>query len=130
MLRRTVLAFGVAVSLWLIAAPTLVRSQTKGGEIHRIGILWAGTKAETATRKEALLQGLRELGWVEQQTIALDELWADGHYERLPALAFELVARKVELILAMNGTPATVAAAKATTSIPIVAPGIGDPVAS
>jgi putative ABC transport system substrate-binding protein len=67
---------------------------------------------------------------VEQETITLDELWADGHYERLPALASELATRKVDLILTLNGTPATVAAAKATRAIPIVAPAIGDPVAS
>jgi putative tryptophan/tyrosine transport system substrate-binding protein len=130
MLRRAVLVFGAAASLCLATVPVSVRSQTKDAQLHRIGLLWAGTRAENVTRRNALLQGLRELGWVEQQTITLDELWADGHYDRLPALASELAARNVEVILALNGTPATAAAAKATTTIPIVAPAIGDPVAS
>ena len=130
MLRRTVLLSGVAISLCLSAAPASVRSQTKGGKVHRIGLLWGGTMAENISRRNALFQGLHDLGWVEQQTITVDELWADGHYDRLPALASELTARKVELILALNGTPAAVAAMKATREIPIVAPAVGDPVAS
>jgi putative ABC transport system substrate-binding protein len=92
--------------------------------------LWGGTTAENASRRDALLQGLREHGWVEHQTIALNELSAEGHYERLPAMASELVARKVEVILALNGTPAAVAAMNATRDIPIVAPAVADPVAS
>lgn len=130
MLRRTVLVFGVAASVCVVAAALDARSQTRGGKLRRIGLLWGGTTAENGSRRDALLQGLRELGWVEQQTIALDELSAEGHYERLSALASELVARNVEVILALNGTPAAVAAMKATRDIPIVAPAVGDPVAS
>ena len=130
MLRRTVLLTGFVVSACLLAASLDIHSQTRSAKVRRIGLLWGGTTAENGSRRDALLQGLRELGWIEQQTIALDELSAEGRYERLPALASELVARKVEVILALNGTPAAVAAMNATREIPIVAPAVGDPVAS
>jgi putative ABC transport system substrate-binding protein len=111
-----------------LVAPSIAFAQTS--KVRRIGLLWAGTTAENVSRRKALVEALRELGWVEQQTITFDELWADGHYERLPALASELVARKVELMLALNGTPAALAAMNATRQIPIVAPAVGDPVAT
>jgi len=130
MLRRTVLLSGLAAGMCVVAAARDARSQTRLGKLRRIGFLWAGTAAENGSRREALLQALRELGWVEQQTIALDELSAEGHYERLPALAQELVTRNVDVILALNGTPAAVAAMKATHDIPIVAPAVADPVAT
>jgi len=112
----------------VLVAPGIAIAQRS--KIRRIGLLWAGTMAENGSRRNALLQGLHDLGWIERQTITFDELWAHGHYERLPALASELVARQVELILALNGTPAAMAAMKATREIPIVAPAVGDPVAS
>lgn len=98
--------------------------------VRRIGLLWAGTTVENASRRSALLLRLREFGWIEQQTIALDELWAYGHYDRLPALASDLASRRPEVILALNGTPAAVAAMNASSHIPIVAPAVGDPVAA
>jgi putative ABC transport system substrate-binding protein len=130
MLRRTVLVSGVAASMCVIVPALDARSQSRAGKLRRIGLLLGGTTVENASRRAALLQGLREHGWVEHQTIALDELSAEGHYERLPAMASELVAHKVEVILALNGTPAALAAMNATRDIPIVAPAVGDPVAS
>src|SRR5438093_262453 len=103
----------------LLAVPLAALAQ-QTAKIYRIGVLGGGTAAQSATRMDAFRQGLRELGWVNERALAFDERWADGQYERLPALAAELVALKVDLILAGGGTPAAVAAMKATQRIPIV----------
>ena len=128
MLRRAVLVLGVVLSLYSITLPLAVDAQ-RAGKVYRIGVLGAGTAAQNASRMDAFRQGLRELGWVDERAIAFDERWADGHYERLPALAAELVALKDDLILASGGTPAVEAAMKATRRIPIVVGAISDPVA-
>jgi len=76
---------------------------------------------------EGFLQGLKELGYVEGKNIVIEYRWADGKRERLSDLAAELVTLKVDVIVARN-TPATLAAQRATTTIPIVMVGPGDPV--
>src|SRR5215469_11545691 len=73
-------------------------------------------------------QGLSETGFVEGQNMVVEYRWAEGHYERLPALAADLVSRKVDLIITSGGTPAALAAKNATSTIPIVFTGVGDPV--
>jgi len=73
-------------------------------------------------------QGLSEAGFVEGQNMVSEYRWAESHYERLPALAAELVSRKVDLIITDGGTPAALAAKNATSTIPIVFTGVGDPV--
>jgi ABC transporter substrate binding protein len=77
----------------------------------------------------ALLQSLRELGWVEGQSIAIEYRWANGRPDRYPALAAELVGLKVDLIVAGGGTPGALAAKRATSTIPIVTPTTVDRVA-
>ena len=77
----------------------------------------------------ALRESLRELGYVEGQNIAIESRWAEGNYDRLPGLAAELVGLKVDVIVTY-GTPASLAAERATGTIPIVMAGIIDPVAS
>src|SRR3974377_1162091 len=80
-----------------------------------------------STRFEAFFQSLRELGYVDGQTIAIDYLSADGHGQRFPPLVTECLRRKADII-AVSTTPATQAAKKATRSIPIVMIALGDPV--
>src|SRR5258708_34929025 len=127
MLRGVVL--GVVLTVCSITLPAAVDAQ-RTGKVYRIGVLGAGTAAQNATRMDAFRQGLRELGWVRERAIAFDERWADGHYERLPALAAELVALKADLIVVNGGTPAAEAAMRATQQIPIVVGTIADPVAT
>jgi ABC-type uncharacterized transport system substrate-binding protein len=96
-------------------------------KVRRIGYL-AGASAAAGSRfLEAFRQRLRELGWAEGQNIVVEHRYADGKFERLPDLAAELVRLKVEVIVA-TPTPAAVAASNATTTIPIVMRGVGDPV--
>jgi putative ABC transport system substrate-binding protein len=93
-----------------------------------IGFL-SSLSANDATRiTAAFYQGLNETGYVEGRNVALEFRWAEGRYERLPAMAAELVRREVAVIAAISGTPAGMAAKSATTSIPIVFAIGGDPV--
>lgn len=92
----------------------------------RIGYLGLATPAAMSQLLDALRAGLRERGYVEGRNIAIEYRWAEGRYERLGALAADLVGLKVALILA-QGTDGTRAAKLATTSIPIVMVGVSDP---
>jgi ABC-type uncharacterized transport system substrate-binding protein len=76
----------------------------------------------------AFLHGLGETGFVEGKNVAIEYRWADGHYDRLPALAADLVSRKVDLIVSFGGTTAARAAKNATSAIPIIFAFVGDPV--
>ncbi len=98
-------------------------------KIPRVGYVGASTFTGGRHFIEALRQGLRELGYVEGQTIALELRWADGRYERLPELVAEMVHLKVD-VLVVATTPGALAAKNATETIPIVMVSVGDPVES
>jgi putative tryptophan/tyrosine transport system substrate-binding protein len=116
----------VTIILGLLAAPLAADAQP-AGKVPRIGVLSAGSPPATVPRFEPFIQGLRELGYVEGQTIALEYRFADGQHERLPALAAELIDLNVE-VLVTSGTPAAVAAKHATSLIPIIIAIAADPV--
>jgi putative ABC transport system substrate-binding protein len=76
----------------------------------------------------AFLQGLSEIGYVEEQNVTIEWRWAEGHYDRLPALAAELVRLNVDVIATSGGDPSALAAKNATSTIPIVSVVGNDPV--
>jgi putative ABC transport system substrate-binding protein len=118
-------AFLGAVAAGLLAAPRAVGAQA-AGKVYRIGVL-EPIPAATNTHLEGLRQGLREGGYVEGQNLVIEYRSTDGHDERFPELARELVRSKVDLIVT-RGTPAVVAAHAATRTIPIVMAASADPV--
>src|SRR5215813_2299247 len=73
-------------------------------------------------------QGLNQAGFVEGRKVVIERRWGEGHYDRLPVLAADLVAREVDVIVALNGTPSALAAKNATSTIRIVFASVGDPV--
>ena len=109
-------------ALVLAALPLVVRAQ-KSGKLPRVGLL-IGAPSQVDT---AFVQGLGELGLVDGRTIVIERRSADGDYERLPALAAELVQSRPQVIASIV-TQASIAAKEATTSIPIVIVAVGDPV--
>ena len=102
----------------LLAAPLAVKAQ-QAGKVYRIGWLSPAPSATGAAQLEALRKGLAELGYVEGRNIVIEPRWADGDSARLPRLARALVELKVDVICSF-GTPATLAAKQATTTIPVV----------
>jgi putative ABC transport system substrate-binding protein len=129
--RRRFLRGGLAVAgLWLLPGCGVTPPWAqRAAQLPRIAFLGGTTELAEATRVMAFRQGLRELGYVEGQTIAIDWRWAEGQFERLPALAADLVKHDVQLIVA-GGSTSTGAAQGATSTVPIVMAQVVDPVGS
>jgi len=106
--------------------PGTVRAQP--GRVRRVGFLW-DSPTVTPDDLVAFREGLRDLGWIEGQNIAIEFRWAEGHFERLPELANELVGLNVDVIVAPTSIYAE-AAKRATAVIPIVFVGHADPLGS
>ena len=119
-----IVRIALSAALVLLAAPGPAVAQP-AGQIPRVGFLGAGSS--TSANVEAFRQGLRELGWAEGKNIVIEYRFAEGHFDRLPDLAADLVRLKVDVMTAAP-TPGAVAAKKATGTIPIVMVGVGDPV--
>jgi len=124
MKRRTFIS---GITFGLLAAPLAAEAQQQAGKVYRIGLLMPVSPAAAASNIEAFRQGLRERGYVEGQSIAIESRFADGKIEPLPDLAAELVRLKMDVIVTW-GTPAAGATKRATQTIPIVMAAATDPV--
>src|SRR5262245_21019836 len=116
----------VGSALGLLAAPISVAQQTR---VYRVGFLGPGSLPPGSAGPGLLPVALHKLGYVVGQNLILESRWAEGRNERFPGLAAELVALKPDVIIA-HGTPASIAAMRATTTIPIVMTAVSDPVVS
>ena len=108
------------------AYPLAARAQ-HSAKLRAIGFLGSTTPSAESQRTAALVQRLRELGWIEGRTIAIEYRWGEGRPERFAEIAAEFVRLKVDIMIT-GGTPTALAAKRATAVIPIVFAGTGDPV--
>jgi putative tryptophan/tyrosine transport system substrate-binding protein len=128
-MRLSAIGLILTLALGILTAPLTAEAQ-QAPKVHRIGTLSAlGTTPGRNPFVEAFLEGMRTLGYVEGQNFVLEYRGAEGQFEGFPDLAAELVRLKVDVIVA-QGTPAALAAKHATTMIPVVMVGVGDPVGS
>ena len=122
MRRREFLSLaGSVVAAWPLAAP----AQTA---MPMVGFLSSRAPSESANVIAAFREGLREAGFVEGQNLAIAFRWAEGRYDRLPALAADLVSLRVAALFAAGGPPSAFAANAATSEIPIVFSAVNDAV--
>src|SRR5947209_14540335 len=123
MKRRAFLSFvGTAARSW----PRLARAQQS---MPLCGFLSSRSPGGSAGVVAAFRQGLRESGFVEGQNLAIAFRWAEGRYDRLPALAAELVGLRVAVLFTAGGPPAALAAKAATSTVPVVFSAVSDPIA-
>jgi putative tryptophan/tyrosine transport system substrate-binding protein len=120
--RDFITLLGGAAVAWPLAA----RAQ-QTARLPTIGFLGANNVTFERTSIDAFVQRLRELGWIENRTVAIEYRWAEGREERFAEIAAEFIRLKVDVILTY-ATPSSIAAKKATAAIPIVFAAAGDPV--
>ena len=120
--REFITLLGGAAAAWPVAA-----SAQQAGKLPTIGFLGAATPSVASQLVAAFVQRLRELGWIEGRTVAIEYRWAEGRSERFAEIAAEFVRLKVDVIVTWAGGP-VIAAKQATTVIPIVFALQTDPV--
>ena len=120
-------AFLLAGILSAAGVNAFAQSQPQAGRIYRVGFLAMGSPAVTEPMLGHFRRAMSELGYVEGRNLVIEQRWTDGTTERLPELAGQLVAAKVDLILAW-GTPPVGAAKQVTKTTPVVMVGVADPI--
>src|SRR6266571_670661 len=120
------IGLAVILTLSLNLAPLAADAQ-QAAKVPRIGFLGNSTAALEANLVGPFREGLRDLGYKEGQNVVIEYRWAEGKYERFPALIAELIALKVDVIVTA-GTPASLAVKRARVTIPLVMVAVGDPV--
>ncbi len=118
--------FLIVLCAAVVALPTAAVGE-QSDTLRRIGFLGNSTAALEANLIGPFREGLRSFGYVEGENLLIEWRWAEGKYERFPALISELIAEKVEVIITA-GTPATLAVKKATKTVPLVMVAVGNPV--
>jgi len=121
--RRTFIG---SVAIGLLVVPVVARAQQPAMPV--IGFLGSASPAQSSPFVAAYRKGLNEAGYIEGKNVAIEFRWAEGQYDRLPALAAELVRRQVAVLVATGGPGAALAAKAATSTIPIVFTTGSDPV--
>ena len=122
--REFITLLGGTAAAW----PLAVQAQQPARKLPTIGFLNPLSPDGVPNLVRSFRQGLREMGYVEGENVAIEYCWAEGQFDRLPALAAELVRREAAVIVATGGPPAALAAKEATTTIPIVFSVGEDPV--
>jgi putative ABC transport system substrate-binding protein len=122
--REFITLIGGAAATWPFAA------RTQQPEMPVIGFMSGRAPEDSVHLVAAFRQGLGEAGFVEGRNVTIEYRWALGHYDRLPALAADLVGRRVAVLAALGGDVSALAAKQATSTIPIVAGMGGDPIRS
>jgi putative ABC transport system substrate-binding protein len=122
--REFIGLLGGAAAAW----PGAARAQQPSGKLATIGFLGGGTEPATRTWLAALVQRLRELGWIEGRSVAIEVRWAEGHFDRFADIAAEFIRLKVDVIVTAG--PPVFAAKQATSVIPIVFATVADPLGS
>ena len=120
--RRAFIAGLGGAAAW----PVVARAQQPAMPV--IGFLNSASPQPFENYVAGFRAGLKETGYVDGQNVAIEFRWAEGHYERLPGMAADLVRRKVAVLVATGGSPAVLAAKAATTTVPIAFTIGGDPV--
>jgi putative ABC transport system substrate-binding protein len=121
--REFITAIATTAAAWSLGA----RAQQRGQKLWRIGHLIGGTQAVSSRVSVGLIEGLRDLGYIEGRDYVVEYRYAEGNYDRFPDLAAELVRLNVDVVVL--GTPAAIPAMrKATSTIPIIMAVVSDPV--
>ena len=123
--REFITLLGGAATTWPVAA----RAQQPAGRVYRVGYLSNGSRDQTRSYISAFEDGLRSLGYHVGENVAIEYRFTNAEIERLPALAADLVGLGVDVIVS-GANPNTIAAMKATTTIPIVMANSADPVSA
>ncbi len=124
-MTRGLLAFALASLIGLLGSP-IVRAADPEQRVMRLGIVRPDSSSTAWRGLSAFSDRLRELGWVEGQNLLVERRWAEGHFDRLPGLMGEVIGQKVDVLFTWT-TAGALAAKNATSTIPIVALGMGIP---